>query len=370
MKKFVLTGILLSLCVSPLSTFSVNINEVNDIFTSVEFIKESINFDDITIDSKVPYDLIQWVIKNQCSQSAIDQATGEIWKYKEILNSYSNNSKEYLSDKFNTVKWLIINQKKDDQYDFCKNSFLLFSVLKDTQDLYLWESQSNTNKEKKNKDNKTNKSSENTDKQLNKQKMKIIDFTFIHNTDALPNKVKQSYSESTDIYLQDILASLVNNNILDKSDLKILKNKIYVDYKQSCDFTEWAFRVVKDQNTEEYTFKDINLIIAYCDNDTSPNRHKRHTQQILAHELWHYVYFFKDKNSSIFSKICWDNDKSICQSEEFVSDYAQESPEEDYADTFAYRYLYKNDVELNNQSNILPKNPVLKKFKYFGLSFG
>ena len=369
MKKFALTGILLSLCILPLSTFSVNINDVNDIFTSVEFIKESINFENITIDSKIPYDLIQWVIKKHCSQSTIDQATMEIWKYREILNSHSNNSTKYLSDKFNTVKWLIINQKKDDQYNFCKNSFLLFSVLKDTQNLYLWESLSNTNKEE-NKENKSNESLESTDKQLDNHKMKKIDFTFKHDTSALPNKVKQSYSESTDIYLQDILASLMNDNILDKTDLKSLKNKIYVEYKQNCDFTEWAFRVVKDQATEEYTFKDINLIIAYCDNDNSSDRHKRHTQQILAHELWHYVYFFKDKNSSIFSKICWNDDKMTCQSEEFVSDYAQESPEEDYADTFAYRYLYKKDLELNNQNNILPKNPVLKKFKYFGMSFG
>ena len=32
--------------------------------------------------------------------------------------------------------------------------------------------------------------------------------------------------------------------------------------------------------------------------------------------------------------------------------------------------VVKRNLELNNQSTILPKNPVLKKFKYFGISFG
>ena len=370
MKKFRLSVFLLSLSVLPFFAFSVNISDINDVFSSVEFIKESIGFENITIDSNVPYDLVQWGIKKYCSQSSIDQAIVEMGKYKNVWISNTSDSKKYLSDRFNTIKWLIANQKKDNQYNFCKNSFLLFSVLKDTQDLYLWEINSTAENIKNDKKSETNKSSKDTSQQKDSQTKKI-NFTFIHDTSGLPDNAKDSYSKSTENYLQEILASLVNvDKILDKNDLKVFKSKIYITYKQTCDFTEWAFRVIKDLDTEEYTFKDINLIIAYCDNDTLPDRQKRHVQQILTHELWHYIYFFKDKDPSDFSKICWDDSKKICKAEDFVSDYAQESPEEDYADSFAYRYLYNQDWKLNIQDATLANNPIIRRFKHFWTYLG
>jgi hypothetical protein len=91
---------------APLSTFSIDINNINNIYDSVEFIKESINFDTITIESAVPYDLVQNVIKKRCSQSAVNQASKELIPIKEARVSYLENPNinRSLSDRFDKVK--------------------------------------------------------------------------------------------------------------------------------------------------------------------------------------------------------------------------------------------------------------------------
>jgi hypothetical protein len=108
------------------------------------------------------------------------------------------------------------------------------------------------------------------------------------------------------------------------------------------------------------------LIIAYCDRNNTPERQKRHVQQILAHELGHYIYFFKDKNPSNFSEICWDNGKMNCLPQDFVSNYATKSQEEDYAESFAYRYLYSTDDNSSDDGHgSAPDNPINRRARYF-----
>ena len=363
MKKIWLLIPIYLLCLLPLYTFSVSLNRVNNIFDAVEFIKQSVNFNEISIKSDIPYDLVQNAIKKYCPSSAVTQAEKELWPLKEAWTSYLNKPwiNKSLSDRFDMVKWLIIEQKKDSSYKYCKDSYLLFSILKTTQELYTWEKESKRSTE-------TNKSDTNTstsgNTSHNSAANKNLGFTFIHDTAGLPNDAKKSFSESTENYLQEIMADLVDIHILDKNDLKILDNKIEVTYLQSCNVTEWSFRVVRNKQTWEYTFKWIKLISAYCDRNNTVARQKRHVQQILAHELGHYIYFFKDKNPSKFSEICWDNGKLNCLPEEFVSNYATKSQEEDYAESFAYWYLY-NTENSDNQHGAAPDNPINRRARYF-----
>ena len=367
MKKIWLFITLSLLTSIPLYTFSAGVSSVNDIFDSVEFIKKAVKFNDITIKSDVPYDLVQWAIKKYCPQSAVDQANKELEPLREVwvASITKPGINKSLSDRFDMVKWLILEQKKDNQYKYCKDSYLLFSILKTTQELYTWE------KDTKKTNTKTNNTQNNTQKTKitseshNSATTKKLDFTFIHDTSWLPNDTKKSFSESTEIYLQEIMADLININILDKDDLMTLNNNIEVTYLQSCNVTEWSFRVVRNKQTGAYTFKGIKLIIAYCDKNNTPERQKRHVQQILAHELWHYIYFFKDKNPSKFSEICWDNGKMNCLPEEFVSNYAKKSKEEDYAESFAYWYLYNTGWASDNQHGAAPDNPINRRARYF-----
>lgn len=362
MKKIWLIITLSFLALLPYYTFSAGVKSINNIFDAVEFIKKAVKFDDITIKSDVPYDLVQGAIRDYCPQSAVDQAAKELVPLKETRVSYLDNPNinKSLSDRFDMVKWLILKQKKWNQSKYCKDSYLFFSILKTTQDLYSWEKESKKNSTK----NNTTKEKSNSGSHSSATTKKL-DFTFTHDTSWLPSDAKQSFSESTENYLQEIMSNLVDINILDKNDLKILNNKIEVTYLQSCDITEWSFRVVRNKQTWEYTFKWIKLIIAYCEKNKTPERQKRHVQQILAHELWHYIYFFKDKNPSEFSEICWDNWKMNCLPEEFVSNYATKSQEEDYAESFAYWYLYHTWTQDDGTHGSAPDNPINRRSRYF-----
>ena len=127
MKKVWLFITLSLLTLAPLYTFSAGVSGVNNIFDAVEFIKKAVKFDDITIKSDVPYDLVQDAIKKYCPQSAVDQAAKELVPLKEARVSYLDNPNinKSLSDRFDMVKWLILEQEKWNQYRYCKDSYLL-----------------------------------------------------------------------------------------------------------------------------------------------------------------------------------------------------------------------------------------------------
>lgn len=61
----------------------------------------------------------------------------------------------------------------------------------------------------------------------------------------------------------------------------------------------------------------------------------------MLHEIGHYLSFFKDRNRTNFNTICRTSGKSICDNKDFPSSYAQTHQEEDYTESFAYRYQEK-----------------------------
>ena len=103
MKRIWIVISLLSINIIPISVFSLNIN---NIFDSVELIKSSIKFEDITIKSEVPYDLVQNAIQKHCPKSAVNQAEKELAPLKEVWVSSLNNPNinKSLSDRFDMVK--------------------------------------------------------------------------------------------------------------------------------------------------------------------------------------------------------------------------------------------------------------------------
>ena len=87
-------------------TIGIDLSDIKNIFQAVSFIKDAINFDNITIESTVPYEAIQDAIQKYCSQSAIDQAQQESIPLNEVWSSYLNKSNitKSLSDRFDMVK--------------------------------------------------------------------------------------------------------------------------------------------------------------------------------------------------------------------------------------------------------------------------
>ncbi len=356
----------------PMVAFGTELSDIKNIFQAIDFIEDAINFENITIKSAVHYSAIQDAIQKYCPQSAIQQAQKEDIPLNKVWSDYLNKSNinKSLSDGFDLVKWLIAKQKQENIYKYCKDSYLLFSLLKTTQNLYNEgkdAKKTSTNKSSTSQATKTTTTSDKSETiTIHEAAYDKMYFTFVHDTAWLPNEAKNSFYQSTDKYVHEIITDLVNIGVLDDNDLKTLNYKIKVTYQQSCEVTEWAFRVIRNKQTWKVTFKEIELIVAYCDKNNTPERQKRHVQQILAHELGHYIYFFKDENPSKFSEICWDNEKMNCLPQEFVSNYATKSKEEDYAESFAYWYLYNTGgTDSDDKHWSAPDNPINRRAGYF-----
>ncbi len=372
----------------PFTVFGWSINKNSTIFDVMNLIKNAINFDNITIDSSVPYWTIQSVIEKYCPWTAIDEAKLSEQKIINTRSTISSSKKEKpLNDRFLLLKKTITKQDTKDINQYCKENYLLFSLLKTTQDLYHWDK--NTIKSEYNVRDSVKNSSKNIswknwwwnidnqnhnsawDWNLTKNiesdnNLKYnVAFTFNHNTSWLPEKEKKQFSKDTDKYLHEIIDDLVKRNIFNQTDISRLNNNINVTYQQSCKVTEWNFHVVRNKSTWNLKFKEINLIIAFCDTYNTPEKQKRHVKQILAHELWHYIYFFKDDNPSEFSEICRENWKMNCLPTDFVSSYSRKSPEEDYAESFAYWYLYSSDDDSNKWHGSAPDNPINRRERHF-----
>ena len=374
MKKFKIF-IPIILWIIPCITFWGKITKDSTIFDVMDFIKETIKFDSITIESNVAYNLVQDAINKYCPIEAINDAKASI---KSLTNARwtldTNNQKQALNDRFNLLKKTIKDSKETDEYKYCKQNYLYFSLLKVTQDLYNWdravttakkETKTTTKTETIETETNTNKK-ENTTTQTHSSAKNNLNFKFNHDTNGLPANIRNNFYLDTEKYLQDTIVDLYTKNILNYNDIQRLNGKINVSYLQTCKTTEWDFRVTRNKSTGKYTFKEINLIIAYCETNNTAQKHQRHVQQILAHELWHYIYFFKDNNPSAFSEICWNNGKINCLSSEFVTNYARKSPEEDYAESFAYRYLNsKKDNNTNKDHNSPNDNPINQRERHF-----
>lgn len=83
--------------------------------------------------------------------------------------------------------------------------------------------------------------------------------------------------------------------------------------------------------------------------------------ELIYHEMGHHVWWYKDKDPSRFSLLCRtaDGDRNKrCSSEDFVSEYAQTLPEEDYAESFQQRVLWKQS-----------KGTTATKLRYFETFF-
>jgi len=340
----------------------------------MDFIKDNIKFNSMTIESDVPYSIIQDIINKYCPQDTIREAkwsVNTITKARLTLDTSDKN--KALNERFNVLKKAIKNTNETDEDKYCKQNYLYFTLLKLTQESYKW----NINENVKTTNNTKTEKNEGYKAQSIKDEITTIQthgsaknnliFNFNHNTRWLPINVRNSFYLDTENYLQDTIADLYTKNILNYTDIQRLNNKINVTYLQTCKTTEWDFRMTRNKSTGKYTFKEINLNIAYCETNNTPQKHQRHVQQILAHELGHYIYFFKDNNPSAFSEICRNNWKTNCLSSEFVTNYARRSQEEDYAESFAYRYLNSNKSNNSNKSHNSPNdnNPINQRERHF-----
>jgi len=153
----------------------------------------------------------------------------------------------------------------------------------------------------------------------------------------------------TENTIKKVLADMLDKSILDNEDIQILWDKINVKYLRWCDATHGAYTISRkfdETKLVDLQLKNLTINVNLCPSYQYLHELSHYVEDIFSHEIWHHIYYFKDKNPWNFEKICRDK-KWIdhCQKEDFVSNYAQSRPEEDYAETFLHRY--KKDISNN-----------------------
>lgn len=325
-------------------------SSVHDLYWKLD---SEFNFSQMEITWSVQYDSLLSFFENYCTSWSLEKAKKDLPALIRAWNMpIKRNKEEVLLRRFSLLKTLIEENRINDDKKFCNNEYLLYSLLNITKESYLWKNSTYT--------------TQNTFiiwKYENSASSKNDIFNFHYDTSWLPLNVRNSFQRQTNTYLQNTIYDMFNRWILSSEDISVLNNKIKVSYLYGCEDTEWSFNAVKNLDTNEVMFSWINLIISYCSTNDTQERNKRHVVQILAHEIWHYIYYFKDKHPSLFSEICWNEWVLNCLPKDFVSSYALVSDVEDYAESFAYRYCWF--VSDSSHWSAPLDNPISRRERYF-----
>lgn len=175
-------------------------------------------------------------------------------------------------------------------------------------------------------------------------------------------EITQKIITLSEIQVNTTIKNLIEKNVLTVQDLANLNNNISIKYLLGCDKTRGSYTIQQSENIigdiRDTTLENITLNVNICFDYSYIQDLPKYVQQITAHELGHYVYYFKDTNPQSFEQKCRNGKKTICPKKDFISKYAQTWPEEDYAESFAYRYLWDTS------------NPnLIKKFNHFSTLF-
>lgn len=318
------------LCISiffgAFSTFSHNtISLLNNIFEIQHYVEETLNISSLSSTGENHFPLIKEILEKKCPTESITESKKtlqNILPYREI--SLQTNSEFILQDTFSQIRDITLQIHSDDPAEFCKNKYLGYSFL---EVLYLHI----------NHELFKNKTPLSSTAPISRQKIKI------HNKTELLSGESLELANTTDEIIDSEFQNLLRLNILTTGDLTILDEGIEVNYFSWCEKTHGSFHFLKNKTTQEKKFKILKLKIGICPSASNQTNYKNHIKQLLAHELGHYIYFFKDQTTDEFDTLCRKNGKNICKNQDFYSVYAKNNKEEDYAESFAYRYKDLNE---------------------------
>ena len=342
-----------------------NSTNSKDIFESDEIIKSATNVENNLINIEVPFREIYSIYRTKCSETSIQEANDKIDSMKELWNNNSKTENRVfdVNNKFIWIQNMLSAVDTDDKDAFCTQKYLLYNMLEETQNQYVKLTNSKLIKYTKLQD------PSNTVQNVQKTEVKVhsaptpIKYVNLVNRAKNLTEEELDYANLADEYIQKEIWKLLERNFLTQEDLKILDNKIVLNYNKTCANTKWAFHMLQSSDWKQKVFKSIILNVNLCDNKSFIQNYTNYIRQIFIHEISHYIYMFRDTWTANFDKICWDTAKG-CSSENFVSNYASSNAAEDYAESFAYWYLDNfNWVEKQHWAS---SDPILwQKLWYF-----
>ena len=342
---------------------TTNSTTSKDIFESDEIIKSATNVEDNFINIEVPFREIYSIYRTKCSESSIEKANNQIESMKDLWNNDSKleNRSLDLSNKYIKIQNMLSNIDTDDKDSFCTQKYLLYNMLEETQSQYV--NLTNTKLIKYTKiQGLSNNDTSKIEVNIHSAPTSIKFINLVNRTKDLSGE-ELDYANLADEYIQKEIWKLLERNFLTQEDLKVLDNKIVVNYNKTCANTKWVFHMLQSSDWKQKIFKSIILNVNLCDNKSFIQNYTNYIRQIFIHEISHYIYMFRDTWTANFDKICWDTAKG-CTKENFVSNYANSNAAEDYAESFAYWYL--DNFNWTEKQHGAPSNAILvEKLSYF-----
>lgn len=324
---------------------------MGNIFETQTFVEKTINLSGLRIQDTIPFWIITELLEKECSPSFLEDAKTTVDQLVPIRGNAIPKRKLQIEmqKRFNFLKQIILAINSKDEATFCKQKYITYRILELTQKLFKGENI-------KTLENKT----ETWTKEASPQKSEIptnttSDFltwdnehhssgtkksyiTLQHDTTNLSKKEK-AFADLAEESIQEVINTMVDQKLLKQEDIEKLDGAIHIQYTKTCEKTRGSFHAMKNKSNQEMKFKEIKLNINLCSSEGFYKHFDQYVKQILTHELGHYIYFFKDKQSENFDQICWNWKEKRCNSSGFFSRYAESNKEEDYAESFAYWYL-------------------------------
>jgi hypothetical protein len=167
--------------------------------------------------------------------------------------------------------------------------------------------------------------------------------------DTLSESQRNTAKERARVYttsVEGIIDSMITQGVLTSTDKSTIKWKIALTYVNDCKKINWLTNIKQRYDWNKKRIRNdltsIDLNVSTCEDTNYIKLFSTSYKHVFIHELWHYIYYLRDKDTSTFENICrWMEmvRKDGCTSDvSFYSKYAMTSSEEDYAETFAYWY--------------------------------
>lgn len=288
------------------------------------------------IQDNIPYDIISSTLEKYCSTNEINKANS---LFKEFINDpknniyFTNSSPARQKIRFLWIKNMIIRADKLPDSSRCSQKYFLYKVLEKIH--------SNSNN---------------------------FNTISLNNTIHTLNQNDAIFWKMAEFYIQSRINKLINDGILEAQDIQNLNNKIQIEYIHQCGNVHGSYHMLVSPNWQK-SVKNIIIKINICSTPVYINNFRRYIDQIFVHELAHYLYYFKDDTTDIFDRICRKDQRNICGTQWFVSNYATSSKEEDYAESFTYRYLVVHEQKKRLPSPETPDDiapiRISRKIEYF-----
>lgn len=334
--------------------FSFGVSEAFDpqwknSFELQDFAEQTLQLEKLELQERNPFPTLKVFLAQHCDDKALEE--GE--KLAKTLETPWTESLKTLNTQvqweklFSDTKQITLQLKKEKEKPFCSQKYLLYSLLDQTQNAFL------DFQKKEKADSEEHAAAK--EKEISPKKAQKADFS-------------KNFKELTQKNLKAELKNLVQLKILSLKESKLIEEKTEISYYPGCEKAKGSFHLLQHQQSKDKQFKALKLSIGICQETNYLAKYRAYFKQIFAHELGHYLYFFKDRNPDAFNNICRKQRKKSCKYEEFVSSYAQQNQEEDYAESFAYWY---KDKGKEKEFWSAPANETLwKKEKHFEEIFG